>query len=179
MDRFVLRLDNAKKAMEDYEEDMAKLNEAQENMLEYQNKISAAMLEGIQYKVEVQFDLNDRDVKQLQYLRNSWEDFLDKQDDSFTKMTEEALIYEDNLKILGASFDELNAAYADGTLNQADYASGMQDLNDKMLEQLENLLTIKKSIKEAYGNTLEMANQELEKYNSILEHSRNVMQSYI
>lgn len=169
----------AKKAMEDYEEDMAKLNEAQENMLEYQNKISAAMLEGIQYKVEVQFDLNDRDVKQLQYLRNSWEDFLDKQDDSFTKMTEEALIYEDNLKILGASFDELNAAYADGTLNQADYASGMQDLNDKMLEQLENLLTIKKSIKEAYGNTLEMANQELEKYNSILEHSRNVMQSYI
>lgn len=169
----------AKKAMEDYEEDMAKLNEAQENMLEYQNKISAAMLEGIQYKVEVQFDLNDRDVKRLQYLRNSWEDFLDKQDDSFAKMTEEALIYEDNLKILGASFDELNAAYADGTLNQADYAAGMQDLNDKMLEQLENLLTIKKSIKEAYGNTLEMANQELSKYTAILEHSRNVMQSYI
>ena len=43
----------AKKAMENYEEDMNKLNEAQENMLENQNKISAAMLEGIQYKVEI------------------------------------------------------------------------------------------------------------------------------
>jgi len=40
-------------------------------------------------------------------------------------------------------------------------------------------LTIKKTIKEAYDNTLQKANEELEKHTSVLEHSRNVMQSYI
>ena len=169
----------AKKAMEDYEEDMSKLNEAQENMLENQNKISAAMLEGIQYKVEVRMDLNDRDVKKWQYFRNKYEDFLEMQDESFALMTEEALKYEDNLSIIETEMNELTAAYANGTLNQADYAEGMQDVNDKMLEQLENLLTIKKTIKEAYDNTLQKANEELEKHTSVLEHSRNVMQSYI
>jgi len=124
----------AKKAMEDYEEDMSKLNEAQENMLENQNKISAAMLEGIQYKVEVRMDLNDRDVKKWQYFRNKYEDFLEMQDESFALMTEEALKYEDNLSIIETEMNELTAAYANGTLNQADYAEGMQDVNDKMLE---------------------------------------------
>ena len=169
----------AKKAMEDYEEDMNKLNEAQENMLETQNKISAAMLEGIQYKVELKLDLNDRDIKMMQHLRDAWEDYLDKQDDSFRSMTEEAQKYTENLQTLETAMDELKTAYNNGTLNEADYASGMQDINDKMLEQLNNLLTIKKSIKEAYGNTLEKADQELEKHTAVLEHSRSVMQSYI
>jgi hypothetical protein len=44
---------------------------------------------------------------------------------------------------------------------------------------LNNLLTIKKSIKEAYGNALKQASEELEKHTSILEHSRNVMEQYI
>ena len=169
----------AKKAMQDYEEDMDKLNEAQEQMLENQNKISAAMLEGIQYKVEVKFDLNDRDIKMMQYFRDKWEDLYEMQDESMRYMTEEAARYEDNLKTLGTAMDELNAAYASGTLNQADYATGMQDINDKMLEQLNNLLTIKKSIKDAYGNTLEKAKQEMEKFTAVLDHSHSVMEQYI
>lgn len=169
----------AKKAMEDYEEDMEKLNEAQEQMLENQNKISAAMLEGIQYKVEVKMDLNDRDIKLLQYFRDKWEDMYDMQDEAMRYMTEEATKYTDNLATLNTEMKELQQAYADGKLNEADFASGMQDVNDKMLEQLNNLLTIKKSIKEAYGNTLQQAEGELQKYTAILDHSRSVMEQYI
>lgn len=169
----------AKKAMEDYEEDMDKLNEAQENMLENQNKISAAMLEGIQYKVEVQWDFNDRDVKYLQYLRDKWEETLDKADESMQSMIDEAAKYEDNLKSLQQEQNELDAAFAAGTLNEADYATGLQDINDRSLEMLNNLNTIKQSIKEAYGNALSKASEELEKHTSILEHSRSVMEQYI
>lgn len=171
--------EEAKKAMEDYEEDMDKLNEAQENMLENQNKISAAMLEGIQYKVELKFDFNDRDIKMMQYFRDKWEELYDMQDESMRYMAEEAIKYEDNLKTLGNAMDKLNAEYANGTLNEADYAAGLQDVNDKIVEQLNNLLTIKQAIKDAYGNTLQQASEELSKHTAVLEHSHSVMEQYI
>jgi len=123
--------------------------------------------------------LNDRDIKLLQYFRDKWEDLFQMQDESMRYMTEEALKYESNLKTLGTAMDELNAAYGNGTLNQADYATGMQDVNDKMIEQLNNLLTIKKSIKEAYGNTLSQAKEEIEKYTAVLDHSHSVLEQYI
>ena len=173
------KYEEAKKALEDYEEDLDKLEEAQNNFLENQNKISAAKLEGIQHKVEVKLDLNDRDIKLLQYFRDKWEDLFQMQDESMRYMTEEALKYESNLKTLGTAMDELNAAYGNGTLNQADYATGMQDVNDKMVEQLNNLLTIKKSIKEAYGETLSKAKEEIEKYTAVLDHSHSVLEQYI
>ena len=94
-------------------------------------------------------------------------------------MIDEAAKYEDNLKSLQQEQNELDAAFAAGTLNEADYATGLQDINDRSIEMLNNLITIKKSIKDAYGNALQKANEELEKHTAVLEHSRNVMEQYI
>ena len=181
-----LALERAKKhyeelmtLIENYEEDLQQQDDLEAEMLENQIKRSGLELEKIQYEIEVKFDLNDRDIKELQYFRTKWEETLKKQGDSFNGMIVEAYKYEDNLATLGAAIAALDARYNAGKITQADYAAGLQDLNDKMLEQLENLTTIKKTIKEAYGNTLELASDQLSNFTSILDHSREVMADYI
>jgi len=173
------RYDKAKEALEDYEEDMEKVQDAEENLLDIVNQISAKTLEAIEYKIEVKFDINDRDVKYMQYLRNKWEDVLDKADESMEQMINEAKEYKDNLDVLQIANDELYKQYNEGNLTAADFAEGLKEINDKSLEMLENLITIKKSIKEAYGNALETANDELEKHTAVLEHSYSMMEKYI
>lgn len=173
------RYNQLKDLLADYEEDLSLQSEIEQQILEQQNKISAAALEGIQYKVEIRMDLNDRDIKRMQYFRNKWEDMLDMQDEAMDAMIQETMRYEDNLASLGDELAELDAAYANGTLTEADYADGVKDVNDKILEQLENINTIKKSIKELYENTLSKAKEEQEKYTAVLDHTHSVMEQYI
>ena len=173
------RFDELKKLLEDYEEDLDLVQEIQTQIIEEQNKISAAALEGIQYKIELKLDLSERDIAMLDYFNDKWEELLDRQDDRMLNMTKQVAIYESNLTALGAAMKELQGKYNEGVLTEADYAEGMKDINDKILEQLENIQDVKDSLKELYGETLELASDKIEKYTSIMEHSRDVMESYI
>ena len=173
------RYEDLTKLLEEYEEDLDLISEIQTQIIEEQNKISAAALEGIQYKIEVKLDLSERDIAMIEYFQDKWEELLSMQDERMLKMTKQVQIYETNLTALGQSVRELQAKYNEGVLTEADYAEGMKDINDKILEQLENIQDVKKSLEELYGETLELASDKMEKYTSIMEHSRDVMENYI
>ena len=74
---------------------------------------------------------------------------------------------------------ELDAKFASGELNQADYVAGLQDINDQILENLSTLEELRKEIQEAYGNALEMATEAISNHTEKMEHASQVMQSYI
>ena len=173
------RYEELTKLLEDYEEDLDLISDIQTAIIEEQNRISAAALEGIQYKIEIKLDLSERDIKILEYFNDKWEELLERQDDRMLNMTKQVSIYETNLTALGMAMRELQAKYNEGVLTEADYAEGMKDINDKILEQLGNIKDVKDSLKELYGNTLELASDKIEKYTSIMQHSRDVMEDYI
>ena len=66
----------------------------------------------------------------LEYYTDKWEDDLDKQAGRFMKVTDSITVYQDNLTNLNNALAELNEQHQNGTINEADYVEGMQDIRD-------------------------------------------------
>lgn len=167
------------KALENYEEALDLVDSIQNDILENQNKISEILLEGIQYKLEIAVELNDRDIKKLDYYINKWSDLLNKQDESMEVAMMKMQDYESSLAAVNEAYNTLQSDYASGKLNDQDYAEALGDLQDKTLEYLESINDLKKEISDYYENTLSLAEEKEQKYADKIEHTRNMMQSYI
>lgn len=171
--------EDAVQAIEDYEEALKTGNEALIEMEEIRNQISEIELEKITYKLEIETELNENDLELLEYYTDKWEDDLDKQAGRFMKVTDSITVYQDNLTNLNNALNELNEQHQNGTINEADYAEGMQDIRDQIMENLENLEDAGDQLKEIYSDALELAREEIEKTTDAMQHSSDVMESYI
>lgn len=171
--------EDAVQAIEDYEEAIRTGNEALIEMEEIRNQISELELEKITYKLEIETELNENDLELFEYYVDKWEEDLDKQDESFVKVTNSIVTYQDDLANLNDALANLNEQHQNGTINEADYVEGMQDIRDQIMETLENLNDAGEQLKEIYSNALELAREEIDKTTEAMEHSQSVMENYI
>lgn len=162
-----------------YEDTLNIIRDKENEILELQNEISAKTLEGIQYKVEFEVELNEEEVDFLDYLNEKYSEVLEKQDEMVENLVKQQQLAQENLGYLNNAKAELDAKFASGELNQADYVAGLQDINDQILENLSTLEELRKEIQEAYGNALEMASEAIDNHTEKMEHASQVMQSYI
>lgn len=165
--------------IEKYEESLATANEQENALLEAQNKISELALEGIEYKVTIKTDLSKAEIDFLEYLIDKYDEVIEKQGETMSMLVAETDAALSNLSTLAQEQRELTDAYNEGTLNQADYTEGLQNLNDKILEELQNLEDLKDSITELYGNTLNTATDELNRHTAKIDAASEAMSSYI
>lgn len=171
--------DEKKKWIENYEETVQTIYEQNNNLLEAQNKISEKMLEGIQYKVEIHVELTDAEKEYLDYVNDKYEEILMKQGEVMSNLVKETDLTVSNLAALGKEKEELDAAFASGKLNQADYVDGLKDLNSQVLDNLSTLQELKTSIEEFYGDTLETATNDFDKQTAKVKAASEAMSSYI
>lgn len=171
--------DEKKKWIENYEETVQTIYEQNNNLLEAQNKISEKMLEGIQYKVEIHVELTDAEKEYLDYVNDKYEEILMKQGEAMSNLVKETDLTVSNLAALGKEKEELDAAFASGKLNQADYVDGLKDLNSQVLDNLSTLQELKTSIEEFYGDTLETATNDFDKQTAKVKAASEAMSSYI
>lgn len=171
--------DEKKKWIENYEETVQTIYEQNNNLLEAQNKISEKMLEGIQYKVEIHVELTDAEKEYLDYVNDKYEEILMKQGEAMSNLVKETDLTVSNLAALGKEKEELDAAFASGKLNQADYVGGLKDLNSQILDNLSTLQELKTSIEEFYGDTLETATSDFDKQTAKVKAASEAMSSYI
>ena len=181
-----LRLDNAKEeyedakqAIENYEEAIQTANDALNEMEEIQNQISENALEKVTYELELNIEMNERDLELLELFKTRYEDTLHAQDELFGSLMSSATEYESNLVAVSQAYQQLLDQYAAGILNDADYAEGLTQLSEQLVDTLGSLEDIKNEIAEVYSNTLEMAREEIEHTTDALNHFNDTMQSYI
>ena len=173
------KFNDAKEALEQYEETLALAGEAQTDLLELQNQLSAAELEKITYKIEIVTELNDADLEILQYYQDTYEDNLDKQDDLMRNLTQQAQEYESNILVLNDAMADLQAKFAAGEINEADFAEGMQELRDQALGYAGDLEDLKDQVVEVYQNALDLAAEEVENFTEKMQDSADMMDTYI
>ena len=173
------KFNDAKEALEQYEETLALAGEAQADLLELQNQLSAAELEKITYKIEIVTELNDADLEILQYYQDTYEDNLDKQDDLMRNLTQQAQEYESNILVLNDAMADLQAKFAAGEINEADFAEGMQELRDQALGYAGDLEDLKDQVVEVYQNALDLAAEEVENFTEKMQDSADMMDTYI
>lgn len=162
-----------------YEETLNLTRDKENEILELQNEISAKTLEGIQYKVEFEVELNEEETDFLDYLNEKYGEVLEKQGILVGNLIRQQKLAQENLASLNNAKAELDAKYASGELTQADYITGLQDINDQILDNLSTLEDLRKEIQEAYGNALDMATEAINNHTEKMEHASQAMQSYI
>lgn len=171
--------EDAVEALEQYEETLELSAEAQAEFLELQNQLSAANLEKITYKMEIVTELNDADLEILQYYQETYEDNLDKQDDLMRNLTQQAQEYESNILVLNNAMAELQAKFAAGEINEADFAEGMQELRDQAIGYAGDLEDLKDQVVEVYENALDLAAEEVGNFTEKMQDSADMMDTYI
>lgn len=173
------KLENLKEYIDDYEESINNIYDLENQILETQNKQSALMLEKIQYKAEYQIEINEDDIELLEYFDEKWEEVLDKQDDRLAGMIEQGAELHDTLSLLATEQQELDAAYAAGKINLADYVEGLREVKDSVIENLEAFQELQETINELYGDTLEMVSEKVEEQTEHINTATEAMGSYI
>lgn len=170
--------DKQREALEQYEETLDKLKEQEKVLIDLKNTIQELHYEKLTYEVEVKIKLDENDTKKLEY-------YFDKLSDNIYKAAE-ALGYlqgqfDPVISQLGTYenfYGQLNNAYSNGEISQENYIEGLQDVYDNTLDNLNALQDLDKEMLEYYGNTIDLANDELSKYTDHMEHLTSVLDHY-
>lgn len=170
--------DEQREALEQYEETLDKLKEQEATLIDLKNTIQELHYEKLTYEVEVKVQLDENDTKKLEY-------YFDKLSDNIYKAAE-ALGYlqgqfDPVISQLGTYenfYGQLNNAYSNGEISQENYIEGLQDIYDNTLDNLNALQDLDKEMLEYYGNTIDLANDELSKYTDHMEHLTSVLDHY-
>lgn len=137
-----------------------------------------ANYEKLTYKLELQIDIDDANLKKLDFL-------LTQYGDNFYKMAEAAATMMDKIPVMNDSLDtyhnhwqSLNDAYEAGEISQADYIDGLKEARDGMYDQLESLVDLDNEMMHYYEDTLSAATAELDDFTDHLEHLTEVFDHY-
>ena len=171
--------EDAMEWIDQYQETLNLIGDKQNEILELQNQISEKTLEKIQYKVEYKVEINEAEKDYLDYINDKYDEVLEKQDLLMDNYIRQGQIAEQNLSYLTTARQELEAAFAAGDLNQADYVAGLQDIQDQILENLEAIAEGFNGVEKAYaiqaGRELRiLVNNEKIPDNEVKDLARNI-----
>lgn len=178
--------EDRKKWLSNYEDSLGKVADAENEILELQNKISTALLERITYKVKLVVDLNASDLKVLDYFIDKMKSILHMQDEMYNTMVDKSKEYEHNLAIYGEAIAELEKQHqifldtnGEDGINDSDYATQLQEYRDSITSTLSDIQKLRDSIKDVYGSTLKEANTEITKHINVMQLAANVANEYL
>lgn len=178
LDPIQKKIDELKDAISQYEDTRDLVEELTDDIQDKINEWQDRNYQMLTYKVEVKVQLDENDTKKLEY-------YFDKLSDNIYKAVE-ALGYlqgqfDPVINQLGAYenfYGQLNNAYSNGEISQENYIEGLQDVYDSTLDNLNALQDLDKEMLEYYGNTIDLANDELSKYTDHMEHLTSVLDHY-
>lgn len=172
------KIDDLKDAISQYEDTRDLVEELTDDIQDKINEWQDRNYQMLIYEVEVKVQLDENDTKKLEY-------YFDKLSDNIYKAAE-ALGYlqgqfDPVINQLGTYenfYGQLNNAYSNGEISQENYIEGLQDVYDNTLDNLNALQDLDKEMLEYYGNTIDLANDELSKYIDHMEHLTSVLDHY-
>ena len=188
------RIDNIQKRVDALKEAMAQYDETRELIEDLDNQLDEKLYEWqdknyemLTYKLEIQLELNDDDMKMIDY-------YLDRVSDNFFQMAEAAAlmtsaldstlgtsqwdIYTTNLANYEKHLNSLKDSYDKGEISQADYVEGLREAQDGIISNLSSLNELDKTMMEYYGDTLNMDIDEVAKYTDHMDHLNEVLEHY-
>ena len=133
--------------------------------------------------LELHISFNEEDLEVIDY-------YLSKLENDFYSMAEAAALianpdgnsqlteYISNLEEYEDALQELNRAYAAGEITEAMYQEGLEEVRSGIRDNLSSLVELDKTMMEYYGETISMAQEELEKYTEQMEHQTEVLEHY-
>lgn len=183
------RLEKLKDAIEQYDETRELIEDLDNTIDDQFNAWQDNNYEILNHTLEVNIEINDRELEILDY-------YLSKIEDDFYNMAEAGALMLGNLsgKNIGEGgqlggyieglqeyedhLERLKQSYEKGEISQAAYIEGLQEVQDGLLENLESIQELDKTMMEYYGDTIAAAGEELAKFTDQMEHQSSVLEHY-
>ena len=133
--------------------------------------------------LELHVSFNEEDLEVIDY-------YLSKLENDFYSMAEAAALmaspdgnsqlteYISNLEEYENALQELNRAYVAGEITEAMYQKGLEEVRSGIRDNLSSLVELDQTMMGYYGETISMAQEELEKYTEQMEHQTEVLEHY-
>ena len=193
------RYEDFKKSLEQYEETLNLLEEEEISLQDYLDLVAEKKLAIIQYKLEIGLELNERDMKELDYQLKRLEDKAFSQAERIVLyqqqsniLAENAKLYQDSatelLKNKGLNKKEREAVLAgdysvlEGIEFTQDEIETLKTAADGLMEVNDQLYEMDKLVKEELINSFEEWNEKIDDalskfdhYNSLLENFKDLV----
>lgn len=191
---FEKQYEQMEKYIEDYEKYYDELRDAE---AEYQNLINQRIdlqLQKVQYKVELELDVENDEMELLEYQLSLIEDDAFKSAEAITLLTKQAESLYDQIQInkqglndalgLSLSAAEIASVMAgdlsilDGKIFTEDQIGAIRDYRDNLLALNEEFNEVRQSIEEQVMATFDAWQEKLERGSAALEHYGSILESY-
>lgn len=191
---FEKQYERMEKYIEDYEQYYDDLREAEAEYQDLINQRIDLQLQKVQYKVELELDVENDEMELLEYQLSLIEDDAFKSAEAITLLTKQAESLYDQIQVnkqglndalgLSLSAAEIASVMAgdlsvlDGKTFTEDQISAIRDYRDNLLELNEQFNEIRQSIEEQVMATFDAWQEKLERGSESLEHYGNILESY-
>ena len=174
------KIDELKELIEQYDETKELMEDLEDEALEALHAWQDSNYEELQLKLELKLEINDDELKMLEFK-------LKRMEDNFYKMAESAAIlgnnqvnnYKNQLQVYKGHKASLDAAYAAGEISEDAYLEGIKEVRDGIYEQLEALIDLDDQMMHYYRDTLEAASEEIADFTDHMEHLTGVFDHYL
>lgn len=170
-------------ALSDYEDSVERFADATQDKLEKELEKKAKEYERFQYKIDLKVELNEMEMEWAEYQYDKISDDVYKAAEAMGILGGQVKLTEDALSINAEAVAELDQLYKDGKITEEDYIAGLKEQHGATLDNLKALQEYDEMMKEYYGNTLQMAMDEMAEYmeqfdnmTSVLEHYQNILE---
>ena len=178
LDKLDEKINKVKEGIEQYDETKELLYELDQEEIDKFNEQLSNNLEKFTTQLEIDFEFNEKDLEFLEYYLSKIEDDIYAQTEAVTLTTDKFDIYLSNLEIAQDAYNKLNRMYEAGKINSADYAEQMGELSSTILDNLGNIQELDATMKDYYGNTIAMAQEEISKLTDLMENATGVLDHY-
>lgn len=189
------RYNKFEEAISTYEADLDIKDDAVEEAAEKAREILDKQLEGIQYIVDVQIEVNDRDLKVLERLLDRLEDDLYDGTERIANMTKQIDEQFDNIEIYKAGIRQTLVSAGAGQSAVDAYMAGdstavqglnlteeqmqmLQDYTDGIMESEDAIIEIREEIENQTMTTFDAWHEKIEKNGQAFEHATTMAESY-
>ena len=171
-------IDALKEEYDGYEETRELIEDLDTEIQEAIYAWQDANAEILNYEIELQVEMDDRELQKIEY-------YLGKMEDDFYASAESAALLGEKIALTQKSLTDnenniarLKQMYDDGKISQAAYVEGLKEEESKMYDNLQVLQDYDKEMMNYYGETLDKAQEELTSYTDKMEHATSVLDHY-
>lgn len=178
LDAFDKKAENVVNKQEQYDDTREEKEDVEDDIEDAYNQWQDNNYEKLSYKLELKLEINDMDLEMIELKLDQISDDVFKAAEGAELIVKQFDIYQDTAGHLMEQQNILAQARANGDISQEAYVNGLKDIYSQTLNNMQALQDLDKAMMEYYGNTLNMAAEEIAKYTESMEHQTSVLDHY-
>lgn len=170
--------DDFEELVNQYSETLELWQERQTQLQEDLNQLQDLTFESITQKIEYKIEINESDKKIAETFFDLLSDDVYKSAEALEFLNQQVENNKSTGKLYQKEYEKLAAAWKAGSISQADYLQGLEDVRDGLIDQLQSLKELDDQMLHYYGDTLEKAKEELSGYTDSLDAAADKLKHF-